>query len=150
MYPKQQATVLKKQFWTRFGQYLRPINGAAGEQVNWLNYKTGKRHLYFRMDVNQSESRIAVEFRHPDDYERSRNFQLWRSLENLFRDTVGKHWTWEADTADEDGNRICRISESLHDVSIFRESDWPAIISFLKPRILALDEFWEMVKDGFE
>jgi hypothetical protein len=30
------------------------------------------------------------------------------------------------------------------------EGDWPAIISFLKPRIIALDEFWENVKPGFE
>jgi hypothetical protein len=35
-------------------------------------------------------------------------------------------------------------------VNIFHEADWPAIISFLKPRIMALDEFWEIAKNVIE
>jgi len=35
-------------------------------------------------------------------------------------------------------------------VNILKENDWPAIISFLKPRIIALDKFWILVKDSFD
>jgi len=28
--------------------------------------------------------------------------------------------------------------------------DWPAMISFLKPRVIALDQFWNLVKEEFE
>jgi hypothetical protein len=31
-----------------------------------------------------------------------------------------------------------------------KRDDWPAIISFLKPRIIALDAFWSQAKYGFE
>jgi len=37
----------------------------------------------------------------------------------------------------------------LKEVNIFDTNAWPAIISFLKPRIIALDKFWSLVKDGF-
>jgi hypothetical protein len=30
------------------------------------------------------------------------------------------------------------------------EEYWPEIISFLKPRIIGLDDFWDRVKPGFE
>ena len=150
MYTKQQASVLKKQFWTRFGQYLRPIPGADGELVNWLNYKTGKRHLYFRMDAGAKEARIGIEFRHPTPEERHHYFEQWKSLSKVFGEAAGTSWSWEQDTFDEDGNTISRISESVNGISVYNENDWPAIISFLKPRMLGLDRFWTMMKDGLD
>jgi hypothetical protein len=38
----------------------------------------------------------------------------------------------------------------MEGVSIFNKEDWPKLISFFKPRIVALDEFWNMVKYSFE
>jgi hypothetical protein len=35
-------------------------------------------------------------------------------------------------------------------VSILQKNDWPALISFFKTRIIALDEFWSSVKYDFE
>ena len=39
MYSRQEASQLRKNFWTSFGQYMRPLPNADGERVNWLNYK---------------------------------------------------------------------------------------------------------------
>ncbi|RYZ23162.1 MAG: DUF4268 domain-containing protein, partial [Chitinophagaceae bacterium] len=33
---------------------------------------------------------------------------------------------------------------------IFRREDWPELISFFKPRIVALDAFWSEAKYFFE
>ncbi|TVP42967.1 MAG: DUF4268 domain-containing protein, partial [Mongoliibacter sp.] len=38
----------------------------------------------------------------------------------------------------------------LADVNVMEKDDWPAIISFLKPRIIALDAFWSNIKPAFE
>ncbi|MGZ8552516.1 MAG: DUF4268 domain-containing protein, partial [Chitinophagaceae bacterium] len=64
MYSKQEASLLRKRFWTQFGQYMRPLPGADGETVNWLNYKTGIKDLYFRMDADSKQATIAIELRH--------------------------------------------------------------------------------------
>jgi hypothetical protein len=58
-------------------------------------------------------------------------------------------WRWN-ETLPTEHKTISSISQQLDGVNIFNQSDWPAIISFLKPRIIALDAFWDMVKDGFE
>jgi hypothetical protein len=42
-----------------------------------------------------------------------------------------------------------RAGTSIQQVNIFNRADWPAIISFLKPRMIALDAFWIMAKDSF-
>ncbi|MCW3116154.1 MAG: hypothetical protein JWM28_236, partial [Chitinophagaceae bacterium] len=66
MYSKQDASAVRKNFWTRFGQYMNPLPGADGQPVNWLNYKTGIKYLYFRMDAGHKQAAIAIEIRHPD------------------------------------------------------------------------------------
>jgi len=38
----------------------------------------------------------------------------------------------------------------LPDVNIFKQEDWPKLISFFKPRIIALDEFWSDAQDSFD
>jgi hypothetical protein len=150
MYSKQEVSLINKKFWTNFGQYMRPVAGADGTKVNWLNYKTGIRHIYFRMDAGSNDASIAIELRHTGEILRRHYFEQLESLKNLLEQSTGEEWNWQWEQTDEHGNTISRISKTIEDVNIFREADWPLIISFLKPRMIALDEFWEMVKDGLE
>ena len=150
MYSKREASLLRKNFWTQFGQYMRPLPGATGEPVNWLNYKTGARHIYFRLDADAKQATIAVELRHPDASQQELYFEKFRKLENLLHQTTGEKWQWQLHAIDEDGRLVSRIKTKLDHVNIFDNSDWPAIISFLKPRMIALDAFWNLVKDEFE
>ncbi|MGZ5220114.1 MAG: DUF4268 domain-containing protein [Chitinophagaceae bacterium] len=150
MYSKQEASLLRKRFWTQFGQYMRPLPGADGETVNWLNYKTGIKDLYFRMDADSKQATIAIELRHADPIQQQNYFEKFRELENLFRQTAGESWQWELHGMDEDSKLVSRISAKLKGVNIFDTADWPAIISFLKPRMQAVDNFWTLVKERFE
>ena len=149
MYSRQEASQLRKNFWTSFGQYMRPLSNAEGETVNWLNYKTGVRHLYFRMDADNKRARIAVEMRHPDISVQKKYFEKFVALKNVFYDMLQEEWDWQLHAVDEDGKAVSRISKTINGVNIFNNADWPAIISFLKPRMLALDNFWSLVKEGF-
>ena len=150
MYSKQEASQLRKKFWTQFGQYMRPFPGAGGEPVNWLNYKTGIKHLYFRMDAGNKQATIAIELRHADPLLQQYYSEKLRELENLFQKMMGEAWQWELHTIDEDGKQVSRIGTIVTGVNVFNTADWPAIISFLKPRMLALDSFWTLVKERFE
>lgn len=150
MYSKQEAARLRKDFWTSFGQYMRPLPGAGGEPVNWLNYKTGIRHLYFRMDAGNRQAGIAIELHHPDTLVREQYYGQLLQVKAVLQEETGEEWQWEPAVTDEDGKPVSRIGITLPGVNIFHRDDWPRIISFLKPRILALDRLWYLVKDGFE
>ena len=149
MYSKQEAGLVRKNFWTRFGQYMKPLPNAEGETVNWLNYKTGIKHIYFRMDADNKRASIAIELTHPDQLQRKQYYDQFRQMKSLMTETIGEEWKWQSDIADEHGKPISRIGIEMNGVNIFNTEDWPAIISFLKPRMISLDKFWCMVKYAF-
>src|SRR5262245_31714033 len=109
MYSKQQASQLRKNFWTSFGQYMRPITGADGEPVNWLNYKTGIKHLYFRLDADNKQASVAVEMHHPDPGQQEDCFQKFVMVETLFHEEMHEMWHWELHSKDEHGKLVSRI-----------------------------------------
>jgi hypothetical protein len=149
MYSKQEASLIRKDFWTSLGLYMRPLPGADGEPVNWLNYKTGIRHFYFRMDANNKIASIAIELHHPNSELRQHYFIQLQQLQSILVQETGEEWEWEPNSFDEDGKPFSRIGTSINGVNIFNKADWPAIISFLKPRMVALDAFWSLVKEAF-
>lgn len=149
MYSRQEISTIKKKFWTRFGQYMKPVGSASGETVNWVNYKTGIKHLYFRMDADNNKASIAIELQHPDLDEQQLYFEQFMQLRKILAQHTGEEWQWRLHDKDEDGVVVSRIINSIDEVNILKEPDWPLIISFLKPRIIALDEFWDLIKEGF-
>jgi hypothetical protein len=68
----------------------------------------------------------------------------------LLQDLLEEEWIWDMDGMDEYGKPICRIYTSLTGYSVFKEDDWAELISFFKPRIIALDEFWSLAKYTFD
>ena len=101
------------------------------------------------MDANTDHARIAIELRHPELSEQKKVYDQFVELRSIMAGTLNEEWDWKFNHRDEDGQNISSISTTLYDVNIFQQEDWPSIISFLKPRIIALDEFWNMVKEGF-
>ena len=149
MYSKQQASQIRQEFWTTFGKYMQPILSSEGEKINWVNYKTGAKHIYFRMDAGKGAS-IGIEIAHPDAEKQQEYFNRFVQIKTLFHNTVVEEWTWQTNVEDENGKFISRIYTEILNVNIFNKADWPALISFFKPRIIALDEFWNNVKHGFD
>jgi hypothetical protein len=150
MYSKQEAAQLKKEFWTVFGQYMAPLISAEGEKISWINYKTGEKDIYFRMSADNKSAVISIDLLHKDPGVQEIYFEQFRQFKKLLHDTVGEEWVWQLHVMDEYGKTISRIYQTKAGLSLFRKEDWPEIISFFKPRIIALDEFWSSVKYGFE
>ena len=150
MYTKEEVSKLRQKFWTSFGQYMKPVPGASGEAVNWLNYKTGIRNIFFRMNADKENAMVSIEIRHPKDTDRLKYYDHFVMLKNLLEQSTNYQWQWQPAVEDENGQLISRIYQQLENVTVLNEADWPAIIAFLKPRIMSLDAFWEMAKDGVE
>jgi hypothetical protein len=150
MYSRQEASRLRQEFWTAFGLYMNPVLSADGERVNWVNYKTGEKNLQFRMDAGSDAATIAIEFRHADAGIRQLYFEQMHQLKHLLHEELGETWEWQVETTDEHGKEFSRIYKELPEVSVFRKTDWPALVSFFKPRIVALDAFWSAARYSFE
>jgi hypothetical protein len=140
----------KQYFWTVFGQYMAPVLSDNGNKINWLNYKTGIKHIYFKMDAGKDFASIGIELRHPDPVLQQQYFERFLKLQNIFEDVLQEQWLWQSHITDRHSNLYSKISKKINGVNIFDNHDWPAIISFLKPRLIGLDKFWNPVKDSLE
>ncbi len=150
MYSKEEAYQKKKDFWISYGSYMKLQFNAEGESINWINYKTGVKGIYFRTNVDRKFAEVFIEIDHPDPSFRHLIWEQFVEYENVLHSYVGDKWIWTEDDFDEDGKAISTIKIRLDGVSIFRDSDWPTIISFLKEKMINLDEFWIDHKDSFE
>jgi hypothetical protein len=150
LYSKDEASQLKQAFWTTFGQYISPQLSAEGLKVNWVNYKTGIKNLYFRMEAGNKSASIAIEISHPDTGIQELFFEQFKELKTILNSALHENWDWQLHTNDESGKTISRIFKQLDGVSIFNKNDWPVLISFFKPRIIALDEFWTDARYAFD
>ena len=150
MYSKAEATQLRQAFWTTFGQYMAPVPSAEGDTTNWINYKTGLKHVYFRLQADNHRARVAIELTHPDAGIRELFWAQFEELRTLLHETLGEPWTWEAEALDANNLPLSRIGTELAAVNVFNRDDWPRLISFFKPRIMALDAFWADAQWSFE
>lgn len=150
MFSRHEASQLRKEFWTAFGHYMKPVPSAEGEKINWLNYKTGIKHVLFRMDAGNRSAAVSIEITHTDKDIQQLYFEEFLQLKNILQSTLNEEWVWEMHIIGEDGKVISKIFKENCSVSIFNKADWPALISFFKPRIIALDQFWSSAKYRFE
>lgn len=150
MFSKQEYSQLKKEFWTAFGLYMKPVPFAEGEKNNWINYKTGEKHIAFRMDATNEEAFVAIEISHVGRDIQQLYFEQFLEMKTMMTVAIGEGWQWQLHTTNETGQTISRIFISIGNVNVFYSNDWPEIISFFKKHMIALDEFWSQGKYAFE
>ncbi|MFV0140585.1 DUF4268 domain-containing protein [Empedobacter falsenii] len=150
MFSKEEAYRIKKEFWISYGTYMKLQMNAEGSRINWVNYKTTIKGISFRKDVERKYAEVSIEISHPDPSVQSMIYEQFEEYENVLESYLGEKWVWTKEDVDHDGKTISTIKMRLENVSIFRESDWPQIIPFLKNRMINLDEFWCDHKDSFE
>jgi hypothetical protein len=77
-------------------------------------------------------------------------FEQWKQLRALLMMNLEEEWEWEEDVENDYGRMVSCISYTINDVNIFKKEDWSKLISFFKPRLIALDAFWADAQYGFE
>lgn len=127
------------------------VPNEEGVKINWVNYKTGIKHLYFRMEAENKTACIAIEITHPDAGIRALMYEQLLAYKAVLLAELEEEWDWIELHEDNYGKEIAYVGRFIDEkVSIFNQADWPTLISFFKPRIIALDRFWSTAKHGFE
>ena len=150
MYIRQEISKQKQAFWTAFGQYMQPVLSAEGLPVNWINYKTGVAGINFRMDADNMHASISIVLSNKDKQVQEAHYEQLVQLKTILRNAIGEDWLWQPTVQDEYGKTMSRVGKTLSPININNSEDWPTLISFFKPHIMALDAFWSEVKYGFQ
>lgn len=150
MFSREEASRIKEEFWTTFGQYMKPVPSSDFLPVNWVNYNTGLKDVFFRMDTKRKSAVIAITLEHRDPEIQELFFEQFLQLKTLLHAELEEEWEWALNIPDENGKIISQIYKELPGKSVFNRDHWPDLISFFKPRIIALDAFWENAKYAFD
>ncbi len=129
---------------------MAPLPSADGERVNWVAYKTGEKGVSFRMEADSRQAFMGLELAHPDESVRDLHFLQLQELRPLLERHTGESWNWLPQARDANDRPVARVGLTLPGVSVFKQEDWPALIQFFKPRLLALDAFWSEARYAFE
>jgi hypothetical protein len=150
MYNRAETAQARQAFWTAFGQYMVLQPSAEGERINWINYKTGEKHVHFKLEAGTLEASIGIELTHSDPDLQQLYFEQFEQYKDLLHQHVGETWTWHLHVSNATERTTSKIYTVCTGVNIMKRDDWAQLISFFKPRLVALDAFWSEVKYAFE
>jgi hypothetical protein len=102
------------------------------------------------MDASQKSAAIYISMEHGDLSIQELYFEQFLEFKKLLHATLQEEWEWQLHVTVADGKVITRIYQEISGVSVLNKDHWPELISFFKPRIIALDNFWENAKWSFE
>ena len=150
MYSKAEASFITQKFWTSFGTYMSPVPSATFEKVNWVNYKTGIKGIIFKLDAIKNTTSVTVEIFLKDTMLQHQYFEIFNNFTAELQKIGVNKWVFQKDYFQENKGFVSLIAAELKNVNVFKEDDWPTMISFLKQYMLGLDKFWASYKPAFE
>jgi len=149
MFSREETSRIRQEFWTTFGKYMNPVPSAEGLRINWINYHTRVKDVYFRMDAGSTSASISISMEHRDVEMQQLFFEQFESLKSMLESFMEEEWEWQLHV-EVHGRVVSRIVRTIKDVSVFNKEDWPTLITFFKSRMMALDSFWENARYAFD
>src|SRR5690606_22693326 len=111
MYTRVEASRIKHEFWMTFGKYMAPVTSAQGTTINWVNYHTGVKGIFFRMHADHGNAFVAITIEQYDASVRELYFQKFLQFETLLHEELGEEWEWHRETTDDNGRLVSRIQK---------------------------------------
>ena len=102
------------------------------------------------MDADAQKGSIAIQLTHSDESLQQLYFEQLLGVKKILEQTTNCIWSWQLHTKDEYGKTMSQVIACLPGISIYKKEEWPALITFFKNGIMGLDQFWNLVKYGFE
>jgi hypothetical protein len=142
MFSKAESAKLRQEFWTTLGRLIKRQLSADGIKINWINYKTGVKDIYFRMHTTPKKASISIEITHSNEGLRALFFEQFEALKTYLHNILGEEWIWDDFYTNDYGVQCSRIYIELEGKNYFIKDDWTDIFAFFKTRLIKLDQFW--------
>lgn len=149
MLSKEEAKELRIEFWNKLENQMDKMKNPHGSKVSWMNYNTGVKHLYFRMEADEEGARLCIDLQFPDQGIRELYYEQFTEFQNILNDLF-KEMQWHPEWDHWNGKRISRIVIEKDCCNLNRQSDWDKMQLFLKLNFKKLDEFWCDFGDVFK
>ena len=141
MFSKEEMKELRIEFWGKLNKQMEKLRNPYGSKVNWMNYNTNIKHLYFRMEADEEGARLCIDLQFPDADIREIYYAQFMEFQNMLNDQF-KNLQWHEQWNHWNGKQISRIVLELNDCDLRNRDHWDKMHLFLKLNFVKLDEFW--------
>lgn len=133
MYSKADAQLIKKEFWSTFGnEYPR----------KWLLYNTKIKDVTFKFNVDNKKAYVMLDIEPKDENKRKIYFEKVESLKDILVEEFLPDVIFDREHYLESGKIISRVWVELTDVSLNRKTDWETIFNFFYDKMDAFERFF--------
>lgn len=149
MLKKEELRQLRVDFWSAFEDFNKKKRTSNNRKINWAQYKSGIKDIYFRMDFTTHEAFFAIDLQMRDAAVRALVWEQFMETEKLLKLHIGDEIQHQESLLLEEGFEIHRMRWSMEGVSIANEEDYEKVIQYLSEKIYGLDRFWYEFSDLF-
>jgi len=132
MYSKEEAKQLKINFWNHLGSELESVRGVNGNKVSWMSFNTKIKHLYFRMEADETSMRLCIDLQFPDNGVREVFFEQFLEFKERLDQLFEGNNLWLENFDHSSGKTISRIAAEKQEVNFLDQSKWVDMHEFLK------------------
>ena len=138
MFNREEAKILRQEFWTSFGkEYPR----------KWLLYNTKMKELQLKFSFERKFAMVSLDISDDDELVRTYYFEKLQSLRNILKTEYLPEMIFDENYELPEGKVISRIYVHLENVSVYNKKDWPIVKNFLAKNMLQLEEFFKDFSD---
>lgn len=141
MFSKDEAALLRKEFWTSFGKSF---------PRKWILYDTKLKGFSFKFHFDTKKALVALDLEDNLEY----RIKYWEKLEALKAILIDDYLPdaiYEEEYFLENGKEISRIYVSLEQkVSIHNKNSWRNVMAFFNKKMSLFEAFFQEYKEIIE
>jgi hypothetical protein len=150
MYGKDEAKLLRKDFWIVFARRCEIVPELRHKKKKWVLYDTGLSGIDLKFEVSRNEALVMIEINSRQENRRLEIFETLQKYRLLLEEGFTEPLNWDFCFTRESGQDVCRIYKSLPDVDFHRQNLWPDIFNFMIDTMLLLENNFMGIKDVLE
>lgn len=142
MFNKEEATQLKKEFWTAFGKSF---------PRKWLLYDTKIKDFSLKFYADNKKAEVSIDIEIKDELFRNAYFEKLWSLENILQDQLKSELFKDEFYTLNNGKIISRFWVEKRGVSVYNKNSWQEIFEFFVENMSTFEtlfyEYEDFIKD---
>lgn len=147
MYGKEEAKLLRKEFWTRFGQMSGAKRMGEKRPRKWVTYNTGIPAVALKFDMGRKSAIVAIDIDGRNSKEHELYYNKFVSLKKIIVDLFPDEVIWDECYEVDENKFISRIYVEKQEVSIYNKDTWSKTFTFFYKKMVKFEDFFLEYKD---
>lgn len=150
MYSKDEAKLLRKEFWIVFARRCEIVPELRHKKKKWVLYDTGLSGIDLKFEVSRTEALVMIEINCRQESRRLEIFETLQKYQKFLEEGFAESLEWDICFVRESGQEISRIYIAFPNVDFHRQNQWPDIFNFMIDNMLLLEKNLMEIKDVLE